>query len=119
MSAKRQKLLESRQENAVLLGESTEFQVPLSRLMAPVMGVDRGETAVLPVSAAVTPFMLLLGQRKEPKMILQNKAASKQMEPVAGGYSLEAYAFKNWSEIVSGLVCYDALTAIDRKVPLL
>lgn len=114
---KRQRLLDDRRENAELLGDSMELALPLSRFMTFDGAAESKEAPAAPSQiAAVTPFMLLLAQRREPKLIASSSATRPKEDPRAGGYRLEDYAAKSWTETALGLAMHGI--SIDPPLPI-
>ena len=75
------------------------------------MGVSNGMDEMQPkglappIPTVITPFMQLLSQRKEPKMLMAGvkRESGRREEAGAGGYRLEDAVAKNWREIETEL----------------
>lgn len=101
---KRQRLLEDWRMNAELLGDSVDFALPLSRFMNPDADAEAKEPTSGSVQfTAMTPFMVLLSHRREPRMIVSSTPAREQEDPSAGGYKIEDHYTKIWMEVNHGL----------------
>lgn len=84
-----------------------ELAVPLSRFMNHDGDAEsQAAPAVPPQLGTMTPFMLLLTQRREPKLIASASLTRPKEDPRAGGYRLEDYAAKTWVEAFLGLAMH-------------